>query len=294
MSPAYLAVLLGAMLWGTTGTAQAFAPATANPLTIGAVRIAIGGMVLLAVSFFRGNLKLDKSWPMLPTFIGALGIAAYQPFFFTAVQKTGVAIGTVVAIGSSPIMAGILSWVIRKEKPEKKWYLATVIAITGCTMLFAPDSGQSASLIGVIFALGAGLSYALYATVSKQLLDKYPSDLVVAIIFSLSAIFLAPILFIHKPIWLLETSGLLVALHLGVFTAALSYLLFSSGLAKMPVSTAVTLTLAEPLTAAFLGIFLVGEKLVLSSLLGIGLLFIGLVVLSREGKANKDLVTDSL
>ncbi|MEZ4645709.1 MAG: hypothetical protein R3E31_23765 [Chloroflexota bacterium] len=35
-------VLFAAMLWGTTGTAQALAPPTASPAAIGAVRLALG------------------------------------------------------------------------------------------------------------------------------------------------------------------------------------------------------------------------------------------------------------
>ena len=45
-----LFVLLGAMLWGTTGTSQALAPAGATPLAVGALRVAIGGAALLAPS----------------------------------------------------------------------------------------------------------------------------------------------------------------------------------------------------------------------------------------------------
>lgn len=41
-------ILAAAMLWGTTGTAQALAPAGVNPLALGALRVAIGGIALLA------------------------------------------------------------------------------------------------------------------------------------------------------------------------------------------------------------------------------------------------------
>ena len=44
----------------------------------------------------------------MTTGIAALGIAGYQPFFFGGVSKTGVALGTIVAIGSAPVWAGVL------------------------------------------------------------------------------------------------------------------------------------------------------------------------------------------
>ena len=41
---AVLMVLLAAMLWGTTGTAQALAPPGATPLAVGTVRLTFGGV----------------------------------------------------------------------------------------------------------------------------------------------------------------------------------------------------------------------------------------------------------
>ena len=48
-----LLVLAAAVLWGTTGTALAFAPPGAVPVAVGAVRIAVGGLALLAFFYLR-------------------------------------------------------------------------------------------------------------------------------------------------------------------------------------------------------------------------------------------------
>ena len=292
MAPLF--VLLGAILWGTTGTAQALAPEIANPLTIGATRITIGAFALLSISLYRGTLKINKSWPKLPTIVAAICIAAFQLLFFTALSKTGVAIGTVVAIGSGPIIAGFLSLVVRKEKPEKQWYLATLFSLLGVLLLFAPSSGENVNISGVLLALGAGLSYAVYTLANKQLLDKHSPDVVVAVVFSISAILLSPLLFMYDFTWLLEPKGLFVALHLGLFTGALAFLLFSMGLANLPVSTTVTLTLAEPLTATLMGIVLVGERLIFTSLIGVTLLFMGLIILSVRPKSFRNTESEVL
>jgi DME family drug/metabolite transporter len=60
---------------------------------------------------------------------------------------------------------------------------------------------------------------------------------------------------------------------------ALSYWLFARGLQTVQVATAVTLSLAEPMTAATLGIVVLGEQLNAQAIVGIGLIFAGLVVL---------------
>src|SRR5690625_3538495 len=92
-------ILIAAILWGTTGTAQALAPDTAHPIAIGATRLAVGGLFLLFIVLITGKLHISN-WPIKTTLLASLSMALYQPFFFSAVTITGVAIGTVVAIGS--------------------------------------------------------------------------------------------------------------------------------------------------------------------------------------------------
>ena len=104
-----------------------------------------------------------------------------------------------------------------------------------------------------------------------------------AVTFCLGALFVLPLLFTAELGWLAQPNGALAVLHLGVVTAALGYLLFGRGLQLVPVATAATLTLAEPLTAGLLGVLVLGEKLTLPALLGILLIFAGLAVLAGSG-----------
>jgi DME family drug/metabolite transporter len=108
-----------------------------------------------------------------------------------------------------------------------------------------------------------------------------------AVIFALGAIILLPTLFFASHRWILEPVGLIVALHLGLVTVALAYILFGRGLVTVPVSTTVTLTLAEPLTAAALGILVLGEKLSTMAAIGAGLMLFGLVVLTQGYRADQ-------
>ena len=273
-------IIFAAMLWGTTGTAQSLAPAGATPMTIGTIRLAIGGFSLLLLAISRKQLFSGKKWPLFPTFITAFFIASYQLCFFAAVAKTGVAVGTVVAIGSSPVAAGILGFLIRKEKLESKWYLATLLAVIGCALLAMSGEQLSLNLTGILLALAAGFSYALYTVTIKGLLDEHSPDAVMAIVFSLAAILLTPTFFLYDWKWMLDPQGFAVALHLGIITAAVSYWLFARGLKTVKVAHVATLSLAEPLTAALLGVFILHENLGGQELLGIFLIFTGIVSLA--------------
>jgi len=282
----YWLVLMAACLWGTNGTVQALAPEGAQPLAIGALRIGLGGLALLAVAAVRGSLRDSKKWAFWPTLAAALSMAAYQLFFFAGVERTGVAVGTIVGIGSTPILAGPIGLIVRGERPSRRWFIATVLGILGCGLLILVGKSIQLDLLGIFLATLAGASYAVFATASKGLIEQHATEAVMAVTFCLGAIFVLPLLFIYDLSWLRQPGGALAVLHLGLVTAALGYLLFGCGLRLVPVATAATLTLAEPLTAGLLGVLVLREKLTLPALLGILLIFAGLVVLST-GRADQ-------
>lgn len=277
-------VLAAAICWGTTGSAQALAPPGANPLSIGAVRLILGGAALLIYALIRGKLRSGKKWSLWITLLAGASMAAYQVFFFAGVARTGVAVGTSVGIGSSPILAGLIAFVVLGERPGMRWLVATGLAVLGCSLLIAAGSSIQIEIRGIILAIGAGAAYAVFTVASKELLEQHSPEAVMAITFCLGALLLLPLLLTSQWSWLAELGGLLVAIHLGLITVGLAYSLFARGLSLVPVATAATLTLAEPLTAGILGISVLGEKLSPPAFAGILLLFAGLVLLSTNRK----------
>ena len=280
---AQMFVLMAALLWGTTGSAQAFAPPDATPIVIGALRMAIGGTALLLVARVRGAFKTKIKVNKKLLLIASLCMAAYQPLFFLGVFKTGIALGTVLALGSAPVFSGIIEYFMGGEL-SKKWIVATIISIVGCTFLFAGQETINMNIFGSILSLGAGLSYALYVRASQRLFKNSRRDVVNGLVFFISGVILSPILFMNDLSWVTTTRGIMVALHLGIIATALAYTLFAYGLVNISTPKAVTLTLVEPLTAAILGVVLFNEKLRGISVVGILLLFCGLIINSYPGK----------
>lgn len=277
-----LFVLMGAMLWGTTGTSQALAPAGATPLTVGALRLAIGGGALMIAALLRRSFVKGVKWPPAPTAIAILATAVYQPLFFTGVAKTGVAVGTLVTLGSCPIITGVLGYLLWGERPEVRWYASSLLAIAGCALLTLSGDGGGGTVDpgGVLFSAGAGFSYSVFVLGSKRLLRDHGADAVNGVVFFAAALLLSPLLLVNPPYWLNEPRGLLVAFHLGLVATALAYFLFLKGLTTIPASTGVTLTTAEPLTAALLGVFLLEERMNMTGAAGVAMLFIAVAMLT--------------
>jgi len=283
---AYLLVLSGAVLWGTTGTAQTFMPQTIHPLAVGASRLAIGGFTLLIILLIMRKIDF-KNWPWKATIYAAISMAVFQYLYFSSIRITGVAIGTVVAIGSAPVFSGLIEWVIVKRRPTGVWLSATVLAIVGCSLLFLNKEGVVVNPLGIAMSLGAGSLFALYALVNKDVLDRVPTVPAVAVIFSLSALMLLPFLFLFEMEGLFTGRGITVVLYLGIAATSVAYILFSTGLKRIPSSSAVTLSLAEPLTAALLSVVVVGERHDVTSWVGIIMLLGGILVLTLSGRKPK-------
>lgn len=101
--------VLAMVLTGTAGTALALAPSGAQPEVVGFLRLAIGGPILLAAAAMGGKLQ---RMPVRPALLAAISIGAYQPFFFNAVDRTGVAVATIVALGSAPASQEPWFWLL--------------------------------------------------------------------------------------------------------------------------------------------------------------------------------------
>ena len=286
---AALQVLLAAALWGTTGTAMTLAPAAADAAGIGALRLLLGGLALALLAWRSGDLQRARPLPLRALAGAGIMIAAYQLCFFNGISRNGVALGTMVAIGSAPVLAGILEWAIEGRKAGGRWLAATMLALSGCALFLLPGDGMPAMLepVGLVLSLGAGLSYAGYALTGKRLLSRMSPNAVMALIFLPGALFLLPLLAARDLRWALQPDGFLVILHLGLVTTALAYVLFARGLQHLAPSLAVTLSLAEPLVAAALGILLLEERPGSRGLLGMIALAAALLWLSVPGTGGR-------
>jgi len=123
--------------------------------------------------------------------------------------------------------------------------------------------------------------------VIKGLLEKQSPNAVMEVVVCLGALLLLPTLWGRELAWLLQPRSIAVVLHLGLASMALSYWLFARGLQTVQVATAVTLSLAEPMTAGLLGVLVVGERLPLPAWCGLLLILSGLLLLALPARRIK-------
>lgn len=280
-----LCVIAAGMCWGTTGTIQAFAPDGASSLTVGSARVVFSGVILLLFMLAkRGRALFAGGWSVRGVILAAAGLAAYQLTFFTAVRMTGVAVGTMVAIGAAPPVAGICGRLFFRERLSPRWYAATVLAVAGCVMLvLGGNSGAlEISFLGVFLAFCAALSYALEG-VGLRMIQKGPYD-TIAVVSAVSGLMALPWLLTGDAAWMLEPRGALCMALLTFLSTVIPYTLFTIGVQNVELGVVYTLSLAEPLTAWFLSTVLLGERLSILGSVGVAVLFSGILLLALSKK----------
>jgi drug/metabolite transporter, DME family len=306
------------MLFGTAGTAQALGPAATTPLGVGILRIGVGAIALLVAMPLMGESPrtLVALWRTRAMLVTAVTAAVYQLCFFAGVSQAGVALGTLVAVGSAPVFAGLVGRIVLGHRPTLGWAAATTVCVAGLALLSEPSlagvqasspgaaaagaatagaATAGATALGLLLALGAGLCIACYNVAAKIQLDRGATPLAVpAASFALGGALLLPVLVIQPLGWLPSPSGIALALYLGVATMAIANVLLTRGIKSMSAGPVATLMLADPVVATALGVAVLGEVLAGQEVAGVVLLLAGLVlqaaIVAREAPADVESV----
>lgn len=276
-----LAVFCASVLWGTSGTLQTLLPPGREPLVVAAIRLAVGAVTLIGLALLAGDSRRAFGrLPLGPVIAAGVAIACYNLLFFVAVTHAGVGVGTAIAIGSAPVWVTLYEILWRRRLPSPLAATGQGVSIAGAVLLVAGPGGAAASAFGVALAAVAGASYAAYSLATGRVGGRVPPGTLAAATFTVAALTASPALVLMPLGWASAPQAWPVLLFLGTVTTGVAYALFTRGLARLATSTAVTLSLVEPLTAWVLAIFIVGEEVTLPRLLGAALVFAGLTLVT--------------
>ncbi|MEV8485526.1 DMT family transporter [Streptomyces sp. NPDC052095] len=284
-------MLLASVLWGTTGTAATFAPGV-GPLAIGAAAMGLGGLLQAAVAgrrIVRSRQRLAARWPTV--LVGGAGVALYPLAFYTSMHLAGVAVGTVVSIGSAPPASALIERLADGRRLSRRWLAGAALGLAGTALLCAAEAtggggatgaaSAGRTVLGVGLGLVAGVTYAGYAWAAHRLITRdVPARAAMGAVFGLGGLMLLPVLAATGAPLLASWTNAGVGLYMALVPMFTGYVLFGFGLARIPVSAATTLSLLEPAVAAVLAVLVVGEELPALGWAGVGLVLACLAVLT--------------
>lgn len=268
-------------LFATGGTAQALGPSGTTPFTVAEMRLGIGGIVMLLVLPLIGY-HARQVWHLFRhrlVWLSAAASLGFQVLYFTGVSQAGVALGSLLAMGSVPVFAGLLGPIIG-HRITRAWSIATAICVTGLALL-SLDGIQGGSGWGVVAALAGGLSGAIFVLTTKVIIERgMPGVPANVAAYLIAGVALIPIIVIvpQETAWILTASGVILALYLGFFAMAIPNILWVKGLAGLAPGPSSTLMLTEPAVATVLGIVVLGESLTVAGIIGLVLVMAGLLM----------------
>ncbi|MDT0196855.1 DMT family transporter [Arthrobacter sp. AB6] len=292
-----LCVAAASVLWGTTGTAATFAPSV-SPLAVGAVAMGIGGLLqaLYAVGAIAGQWPglLDR-WRLVS--LGASAVAVYPLAFYSSMRLSGVAVGTVVSIGSAPVAAALIERFADGKPLTRRWLAGAFLGVTGAALLsFAGQGhGQAAGspggswtpLAGIALGLVAGATYAVYSWAAHRLIGGgLSSRAAMGTVFGLGGLLLMPVLAVTGAPLLESWTNFSVGAYMALVPMFAGYVLFGWGLARIRASTATGISLLETVVAAVLAVLVVGERLPLHGWLGAAVVIFSLFILTPRRPAS--------
>jgi DME family drug/metabolite transporter len=291
-----MCVLAASVLWGTTGTAATLAPGV-GPLAIGAAAMGLGGLLRALIATRpltreRAVLLAQRRLVLL----GGLAVAVYPLAFYTSMRLAGVAVGTVVSIGSGPLASALAERILDKNRLTARWLAGAALGLAGMVLLClaeaaGPHPGHASSgatLLGVALGLVAGTTYALYTWTAHRLIGRGVSTrATMGAVFGLGGLLLLPVLLATGAPLVASWPSAAVGAYMALVPMFTGYLLFGWALAHVPATTATTLTLLEPAVATLLAVTIVGEHLPAGGWAGLALIAGCLAVLTAPRRLRR-------
>lgn len=284
---AFLALLLLVLIWGYSWIIMKQMMLYADPFDFSALRYLGGAVVLFGYLFISGqSLRMP---PLLPiVLVGVAQTTAFQGLAQWALINGGA--GKVALFCySMPFWVTLLAWWWLSEKPSAKQWIGVGFAALGLILVIAPWLGLG-SKFSILLALAGGLAWAIGTVLTKRAFQKYSlapinftawQMLIGSLVLALIA-WLVP----GKP--LVWRSELWLGLAYSAFLASsLAWVLWSFIVRSLPTSVAGLSSLLVPITAIGLAWILLNEVPSRLDLMGIALIFIGLLVVRPKPVKSK-------
>ena len=281
-------VLIAGVSWGCIGIFTRHLSAFGMPTLAVAFSRSIVATVTLAVLFgltdrsiFR--IRVKDVWMFVGT--GFISIGLFNVLYFMTQGLTTLSVAAVL-LYTAPFFVIILSKLIFKERITRQKVVALLLAFTGClfaTGLIGGGSVGAIAPLAITTGIASGFTYALYSIFGRVALNHYGPMTVTFYSLLISALSLGVIILIDAPaVPMVQPKLILGILGLGIVSTALPYVFYTKGLSVLAPSKASVLAFIEPMTATVVGILIFHEPLTLTAALGIGLIFSGIIVLSRR------------
>jgi drug/metabolite transporter (DMT)-like permease len=214
--------------------------------------LALAAVMALKPVSFRVSPRRDA------VLLAACGVvlAAHWTMFFKSVQVSSVAVG-LLAYSSFPVFTAFLEPLLARERWEPESLAYAVLCVAGIGLIVPGIDLTNAVVRGVLWGLGAGLTFSVLSILDRRLASRHPSLAVAFWQDLLAGLVLVPAV---------ARTGLprdgrdwaLIAV-LGVICTAAAHTLFIEGMKGVGARTASILSSLEPVYGILLALVFLKE-----------------------------------
>jgi drug/metabolite transporter (DMT)-like permease len=228
------------------------------PVLIVFGRVLLASLTLAAIMALRRTaFRVRPRRDLVLLGLCGLILAAHWTMFFKSVQVSSVAVG-LLAYSSFPVFTAFLEPLVLRERWDPASLVYALLCVVGIGLIVPGFDLSNAVVRGVLWGLGAGLSFSVLSILNKTLVARHSSLSVAFFQDLLAGLFLVPaVIRTGLPLsgrdW-----GLIVVL--GVFCTAAAHTLFIEGLKGVGARTASILSSLEPVYGILLALAFLKES----------------------------------
>lgn len=297
-TPKSVWVALGAalLLWasafpgiraGLAPVGGVFGPDGYGPAQLALLRFGTASLVL-AVYAVATRMKLPARGD-LPRIAaaGLLGITVYH-LALNFGERTVESGAAALLISLSPVITALLSMRFLGERMGVwGWTGITLSFLGGALVAFGEGDGGLSLDVGALLVLVATVATSLYFLVSKPGLAKYSATQFTSYAIwagTIPMLVFSPSLFAQMQF--APLSATVSGVYLGVFPGAIAYVLWGYGLSILPASRVSAFLYLQPVNAAVIAWFWLGEIPALAVVMGGAVSIAGVVLVNTLGKVR--------
>ena len=187
---AHLALFFVNVLYGAGHIiAKGVMPEFLTPSVFIFLRVSGAVIFFWILALLYNNFKIQLK--DIPLFIlcGIFGVAVNQLFFFHGLNLSS-SFNSGIIMSMNPIMVGVLSYFMLKEKPTLMKIAGVLLGASGAILLTLKGAvGSGDSIIGDLFLIINAMSYALYLVLVKPLMSRYAPITVITWVFTFGLFF---------------------------------------------------------------------------------------------------------
>jgi drug/metabolite transporter (DMT)-like permease len=290
---AILKALFAVTVWGASFVATKIALQYGSPTTVVWLRFAMGVLILgFAVGLSKQfSLPQGKDWGYF-ALLGFLGITFHQWLQSTGLV-TAQATTTGWIIASTPIFMAMLGLLVLRE--YLVWYQIAGIILAAFGVLLVVTKGELAAVStgqfgtpGDFLVLISAPNWAVFSALSRSGLKKHSSTLMMFYVMSFGWLFTSILFFFRAGINEISSipwDGWMAITFLGVCCSGIAYIFWYDALKVLPVAQTGAFLYLEPIITVFVAALVLGENILLASLVGGIIILIGVWLVNRPGQS---------